>query len=208
MKNLSRFLFIACTGILGLSGCNNSGVSTTNTERSRTPVDTTVSSVNSAGSAMNSVSNAVSGMTTGSAESFMKEAAQGGMAEVEMGKLAEQKSKNAEVKKFGQMMVKDHGEAGKDLMALAAKKNITLPTDMGAHKSTYDKLNGLSGADFDKAYVDDMVDDHQKDVSEFQKQANNATDPEVKAFAAKVVPVITKHLETIKGIQAKMNDGK
>jgi putative membrane protein len=208
MKYLPRFLLVACAGILCLSGCDDSRMSTANSERTRTPMNTMGGSANSVGSAMNSTSNAVSGTTAASAESFMREAAQGGMAEVEMGKLAEQKSKNAEIKNFGRMMVKDHSDAGKELMALASKKNITLPTDMGTHKSTYNRLNGLSGADFDTAYVDEMTADHQKDVSAFQTQADNATDPEVKAFAAKVLPLITKHMEVIKEMQAKMQEGR
>ena len=88
---------------------------------------------------------------------------------------------------------------------LAATKKITLPADIGSsNKSTLDKLKGLSGADFDKEYVKDMVSDHETDVKAFEKQADNSTDPEVKAFAAKTLPVLKKHLDAIKAIQSKM----
>jgi putative membrane protein len=135
----------------------------------------------------------------------MKDAAQGGTAEVELGKLAAQKAKDPEVKKFGQMMVDDHSKANKEMQDLAKKKNVTLPTDLGKHQSTLDKLKGLSGADFDKEYVEEMVDDHETDVSEFEKQSTSSSDPEVKAFAAKTLPVLKKHLDAIKAIQAKMS---
>lgn len=81
---------------------------------------------------------------------------------------------------------------------------MTLPTDIGSHKSTVDSLAKESGADFDKAYVKEMVSDHENDLKAFQKQADSASDPDVKAFAAKVVPVVQKHLDAIKAIEAKM----
>ena len=68
----------------------------------------------------------------------------------------------------------------------------------------FDKLKGLNGDDFDKEFVSDMLDDHEKDVSTFQKESQNSTDPDVKAFAAKTLPVLQKHLDTVKGIQSKM----
>jgi putative membrane protein len=103
------------------------------------------------------------------------------------------------------MMVSDHGKANEELMALAKKKNITLPTDAGSKKTDVDKLTGLKGAEFDREYIDMMVDDHEADVTAFERQATNGTDAEVKAFAAKTLPVLKKHLEAIKAIQAKLN---
>jgi len=134
----------------------------------------------------------------------MKDACQGGMAEVKLGELAGKNAKDPEVKKFGQMMVTEHGAANKELEELAKKKNVTLPTDVGSHQSTYDKLSKMTGADFDKAYVDDMVSDHETDLKDFEKQAENSSDPDVKAYAAKGAQMIKKHLEAIKGIQTKM----
>jgi len=185
--------FLACGGVLMLAcgGGTNVNVSTTGLK-------------NSAANIANSVANAVSGATTSSPESFMKDAAQGGQAEVKMGDLAAKNAKNPDRKKFAQMMVTDHGAAGKDLEELAKKKNFTLPTDIGSHQATYDKLSKMTGDDFDRYYVEQMVQDHEADVKEFQKQAANSSDPEVKAFAAKVAPVVQKHLDAIKAIQAKM----
>ena len=201
---LSIFLIGTIAGLMACSDGGNTNVSVNTNRLTNSAEKALNTAVNTAGNAVNTVANTISKATTSSAEDFMKDAAQGGMAEIELGKLAASKSKDPEIKKFGQMMVTDHTAAGNDLKALAAKKNYTLPTDIGSHKSTYDKLNGLNGADFDKAYVNDMVDDHEADLSAFQKQADNATDPDVKAFAAKVVPVVKKHLDAIKAIQAKM----
>src|SRR5260221_11519034 len=149
MKTMLFYLLVGCLGIVSLSAC---GGDTSNSvaNANKAVVNTAEKAINTAGNAVNSVANAVSSATTAGPEAFMKDAAQGGMAEVQLGKLAEQKSKDPEIKKFAQMMVTDHTVTGNDLKALAAKKNFTLPADIGSHKSTYDRLNGLSGADFDK----------------------------------------------------------
>src|SRR5436190_5687346 len=111
--------------------------------------------------------------SAGSADQrFVMEAAQGGMAEVELGQLAAQKAASDDVKKFGQRMVDDHTKANDQLKQVASQKSITLPTDIGAkNKAVKDHLEKLSGAAFDKAYMTHMVQDHKKDVAEFQKEA-------------------------------------
>ena len=204
MKNsliLSAFCIAALTGCGGST--NNANVNRTNSNGS-TASNAMNSVTNTASNAANAVANAATSMTTANPESFMKEAAQGGMAEVEIGKLAAGNAQDAEVKKFAQMMVTDHSKANEELKALAAKKNVTLPADMGPHKSDYDSLAKMKGADFDREYVEGMVDDHEHDVAEFEKQAQNGADPDVKAFAAKTLPTLKKHLEAIKAIHAKM----
>lgn len=136
-------------------------------------------------------------------DNFWSNAARGGMAEVELAKLALQKSTNADVKKFAQTMITDHTKANDELKALAAKKSVTLPTDLGSHKSTLDDLNGKTGADFDKAYVEAMVDDHETDVDLFEDNTDNS-DADIKAFTTKTLPTLKSHLQMIKDIQAKM----
>ena len=195
-------LAIACGSSTNVNVTSNANHANGNANYSNS--STTGSVSNTMGNAANSVSNSVSSMTTPSPESFLSDAAEGGMTEVELGKLAQQKSKNPDVKKFGQMLVEDHSKANAEVKTLATKKNINLPTGMGSHQSTFDKLKGLNGDDFDKEFVEDMVDDHEKDVSTFQKESQNSTDPDVKAFAAKTLPVLQKHLDTVKGIQSKM----
>jgi putative membrane protein len=127
---------------------------------------------------------------------FVMDAAQGGMAEVELGQLATQKASSDAVKQFGQRMVTDHGKANDELKTLAQSKSITLPTDIGAkHKATKDKLEKLSGAAFDRAYMQEMVSDHRKDVSDFRKESQSGKDPDVKAWAAKTLPTLEEHLK-------------
>lgn len=139
---------------------------------------------------------------------FAMKAAQGGLAEVQMGKLAAEKASNSEVKAFGQQMVDDHTKANDDLKAVATKKGMTLPNDVDAHDhATYSKLEKLSGEAFDRAYVKDMVSDHEKDVKEFQKEAKNGKDDDIKAFASRTQPVLQGHLDKIKSIQTNMHAG-
>lgn len=203
-KNI--LLMAAVLVSVALSGCGGDSANTNvhvNANRS-----TTNTVMNTVSNAVNTVSNAVSNtaasVTTDSPEDFLKMAARGGMAEVEMGKAASTKAQDPEVKKFGEMMVADHGKANTELKALAAKMKIELPTDIGEHKKMLVELNGKSGAEFDKAYVEQMVDDHEADVDAFSKQAINAKETDLKVFAAKTLPVLKKHLEAIKAIQAKM----
>ena len=209
MKN--SYIFAALLGASALmsAACNGGSNTTVNVNRtaanSNTGVLTNANANITGNSAVNSVSNAVSSVTTSSPDDFMMEAAVGGMTEVELGKLASTKGANAEVKKFGQMMVADHTKANEELKALAAKKGVKLPAEPdSSHKSMIDEMKGKSGANFDDDYVEAMVDDHEEDVAAFEKQAQNSADPDVKAFAAKTLPTLKKHLEAIKTIQSNM----
>jgi len=158
------------------------------------------SNANMTGSNM-SMSNSMSGMTA--PNGFMTEAAKGGMAEVELSRLATTKAQNAEVKKFAQKMIEDHTNANTELKQLAGKKNVTLPTELDAeHKALKDRLSSLSGAEFDKAYINAMVSDHEKTVNLFKTQADGGTDAETRAFAAKTLPKLQGHLDMIKGIES------
>ncbi len=144
-------------------------------------------------------------VVTGGDLAFMNAAAPGGMAEVELGKLAVSIAQNAEVKAFAQKMIEDHSKAGEELKRLAAQKKVMLPPDvLPTHKEIMDKLSKLSGADFDKEYVKAMVAAHEKDVTAFESVANGATDADVKAFAAKTLPILKMHLQMIKGLADKM----
>jgi putative membrane protein len=129
-------------------------------------------------------------------EKFVTKAAQGGMAEVDLGNVAKQNGANDAVKQFGERMVTDHSKANDELKALAQQKNWTLPSEPKASdKSKKDRLSKMTGADFDKAYMRDMVQDHQADVKEFQKCATSCSDPDLKAWAAKTLPTLQDHLK-------------
>jgi len=205
MKKLSLLFTLAAAGLLaGCSSTANSNMNA-NANRSNTNLANMNANSNSNSNAGSSgLANAAAKLTTDSPEDFMEAAAQGGMAEVELSKIALQKSQNAEIKKFAQMMVTDHTKAGTELKALAATKKITLPTDLGSHQDDLDDLKGAETTNFDREYVDTMVSNHESTVAAFQEQADKSADAEVKAFAAKTLPTLKMHLEMIKGIQAKM----
>jgi putative membrane protein len=135
----------------------------------------------------------------------MTKAAGGGMMEVELGQLAQQNAKSERVKNFGQMMVRDHSAANDDLKAVARQKNVTLPESMPAeHQHHKDDLSKKKGADFDKAYIKMMVDDHKKDIDEFEKMSKNASDPDVKNFATQKLPTLKTHLDSAQAIWKDM----
>ena len=136
---------------------------------------------------------------------FVLEAGPGGLAEVELGKLAAQKGQSADVKRFGQRMVSDHSKANAELKKLAASKGITLPAEMNAEqKAERDKLAKLSGPEFDREYMALMVEDHDTDVAAFQEEAKDGSDPEIKSFAAKTLPTLQEHQRMSKEIKAKL----
>lgn len=149
------------------------------------------------------------GMSTGknatvSDRTFMRKAAEGGKAEVELGKLAQEKAASPEVKQFGERMVNDHTKAGDELKQVAEKEGVTLPEKLDAKDAaTKARLEKLSGDAFDRAYMRDMVKDHTEDVTEFRNEAKNGKDPEVKSFASQTVPTLEDHLKEAKNIAPK-----
>ena len=127
---------------------------------------------------------------------FVTDVAMDGMAEVELGQLAQQKAESSDVKRFAQRMVDDHGKANDELKSLASSKNITLPTAIDAkHKATHDRLAKLSGAAFDRAYMQAMVTDHLNAVKAFRTHSTTSKDADIRAFAAKTLPTLEDHLK-------------
>jgi putative membrane protein len=211
MKNTILIGFIVIFAAVSLFSCASGDQNTsnsTNVSRNSLPggvSNTSNSAMNSNTANSNSVMNSNANQTASVKDTFWTKTAQGGMAEVELGKLASSKAQNAEVKSFAQKMVTDHTKANDELKALATEKNVTLPTTLdSAHQSTIDEMKNLSGAEFDKEYVNAMVKDHEADVQLFEKQADDNSDPDAKAFAAKTLPTLRMHLDMIKKIQAKM----
>jgi putative membrane protein len=212
MKKLSLMILSGLTALslAACSGHNSSTGGTNNNATMNTGSNTNSSQTTAANSNPGTMANSNMSLTNSTGrittpDTFMSEAAAGGLAEVELSTLAKTKAQNAEVKKFAQQMIEDHSNANTELKQLAAKKNITLPTELDPmHKGIKEKLASLSGADFDSEYVQAMVADHEKSVSLFQSQANGGTDADAKAFAAKTLPKLQMHLNMIKGIQSKM----
>lgn len=132
---------------------------------------------------------------------FAQKAAIGGLEEVELGKLAVQKASSDAVKQFGQRMIDDHTKANDQLKQVAEKEGINLPQSLDSkHQSKVDKLSKLSGPEFDKAYMKNMVKDHEKDVSEFKNEAQNGSDPNIKQFASTTLPTLEQHLAAAKDL--------
>lgn len=164
----------------------------------------TVSNINTAATNSNASSN-VSDNLSSSDKEFMDKALQGGMEEVQLGGIAAEKAKNDEVRAFAQKMINEHSEAGNDLREIGKKKGVSLVGGTSAEQQKeMGEMSKLSGAEFDKAYVKKMVEAHEKDVAEFQKQSQSANDTDVRRFAAETLPTLKTHLEMIKDIQEKL----
>jgi putative membrane protein len=138
-------------------------------------------------------------------KSFIKDAYQDGLAEVQGAEMAQRKTGNADVKAFAEKIAADHSAANNDLKALAEAKKVTLASGPSMVAQGKGKLlDGKTGADFEKAYIDGMVSDHKKDIEAFEKTANEAQDADVKALANKILPKLKEHLSIAEGIQQKI----
>lgn len=140
---------------------------------------------------------------------FITGAAKAGKAEVELGQDALKHATNAEVKSFAQKIIDCHTKAGDELAKIAASKGVTLPTEARAgFKEAKERLMKLTGASFDQAFTQQMTDDHESAIKDFDDAAHNATDADVKAFAAKTLPVLRDHLKMAQDLHAKLNGPK
>jgi putative membrane protein len=193
MKKLSYLLMIAAAAYT-FEGCGGHKDAKETADSLNKTKDTTSNVMNTGGIAV-----------TNDDAKFATTAADGGMAEVALGKLALTKTSNASIKEFATMMVTDHGKANDELMAIAKTKNITLPAAVDStHQKKMDELTKMNGKDFDKAYVDAMVDGHKKTLDLMNNEAKDGKDAELKAFAAKTAPVVQAHLDHINKIHDAM----
>jgi putative membrane protein len=189
MKKVMFTGFIACAMVLSF-GCETKKAEDS-VEQAEEATEATMDSM-----ATDTTKSAVTDDKMDQAE-FIIHAASGGMMEVAMGKMAESQASHADVKAFGKMMVTDHTKANEELKTLAASKNVTLPTRVGEdHQEHIDKMADLKGTDFDREYMQLMVEDHEEDVEDFKEASqNNEYDAETKAFASKTLTTLQKHLE-------------
>jgi putative membrane protein len=133
---------------------------------------------------------------------FMDKAAEGGLAEVQLGQLAEQKASEQSVKDFGKRMVTDHSQANDKLNGIASSEGVTLPTSLDAKDhALYDRLSGLSGSAFDVAYMRAMVSDHNQDVAQFQRESQTARNQAIRSFASTTLPTLQDHLHMAKKVR-------
>lgn len=198
MKNIIRnaMLSVAVAGMACIGAAAQSSSPSTTTQGSAS------TSKHHAGA--NNESNAGSSKLDAVDRHFIRKAGEGGLAEVELGKLAAEKGATDEVKKFGQRMVDDHSKANEQLKQLADSKGVTLPTKLDPNdQATKARLEKLSGQQFDRAYMNDMVKDHSKDVAEFKKESTTAKDTDVKSFASQTLPTLQDHLKEARSIAPK-----
>lgn len=140
---------------------------------------------------------------------FLMKAAQGGMAEVQLGQLAQQKAANRQVKQFGQQMIRDHSKSNPQVMALLRQKGVTPPNDLDSpYKELRDRLSTLSGNDFDREYMSQMVIDHTDNVKDFQQAAKNAQDPQIRAFAQQQLPTLQAHLQEARTLENQLTSNR
>jgi putative membrane protein len=193
MKTLIHFYISALT--IFLFGCNNSADPVKEAKKeNEEKIDSQVTTQ----SRIDSIAMVLSKEDA----DFMVNAASGGMFEVQLGQLAQTHSRNQRVKNFGAMMIKDQGEAGEKLKALAASKNITLPDSISNRQQKQkERLQKKSGAAFDETYINMMTNDHRKDFRDFEKQATNGTNPDIKAFASDNLKMLQTHLDSATNIQ-------
>ncbi|HZU29794.1 MAG TPA: DUF4142 domain-containing protein [Candidatus Angelobacter sp.] len=189
MKSLRILSLPLLAFIFMVAGCSNDKAAT---------ADANQPSGSNTASAANAPSNAD--------QQFIDNAAKGNRAEVELGRMMESKATNPKVKQFAQMMVKDHTDAMNQLQQMAQAKNITLPSGLPSDaQDLQQKLSSDKGAQTDKDYISGMVEDHQKDVKEFQDAAQNAHDPDVKQWASTMVPKLQQHLQKAEAINSTIN---
>lgn len=140
---------------------------------------------------------------------FVKEAAMGGLMEVQLGKIVAERATNSEVKQFGQKMVDEHTKANAKLQQIAAQKGIQLPQQLDEdHMEKINELQKNTGPEFDREYISHMVDDHQEDIDTFKEQAEDGKDPALKQFASQSVPKLEQHLAMAKQIEEKLESRK
>ena len=202
MKNFRTFLFLLSVA-LATQACNHSAKTGNNDSDNDSTPDTIVR----AAEALPDTTAPKINLVIDQEDSlFAAKAAAGNLAEIEMGNLAIKNGKSKRVKNFGLMMVKDHGKANTKLMAMATAKKLTLPTEPGAdEQKMLALLAKKSGNDFDKAYVNMMIEDHKNDVSDFTAASTKIQDPDIKAYAKKTLPVLQKHLDAINAIHDSMS---
>jgi putative membrane protein len=140
-------------------------------------------------------------------QKFLKEAIEGNLAEVQMGQLAQKNGSSDSVRSYGQMLEKDHSEAGKKASAVAGGMAVTPPTAPNAQqKATYDRMAKLTGAAFDREFARHMVDDHKKDIKEYEKAAKSSD--AAGAYAKEALPTLRKHLQAAQGLDGTATTGR
>jgi putative membrane protein len=214
-KSSNRIAFATLAGLLALAPAfaqsqgTTSGSNTTGSSGSGSQSGSgTSGSASGSHSGMSGSGSSSSHLSAGDTK-FVRDAGESGMAEVQLGQLGVQKATNADVKTFAQKMVDDHTQANTQLQQLASQKGVTLPTDLSMmHKHASTQLSKLSGAEFDRAFMDQMVMDHQKVVAEFDRVSKGGRDSDVKSFASTTLPTLQDHLRMAQELDSRVGGKK
>ena len=151
---------------------------------------------------------ATKGQSSSADAMFMQRAAMDSMAEVAHGKTATTNAADPEVSKFARRMIDDHTKASEELKGLASKKGVALPTELDQkHQAMQQKLEGMKGAGFDRAYMQHMVQAHKQAITLFQNEAKNGKDADARAWAEKTLPTLQEHLKMATEINARLGKG-
>jgi len=135
---------------------------------------------------------------------FAMMAAEGGQTEVQLSKLAADRAGSPEVKQWAQRLVQDHTKANQELMTVAKAKDFSLPKDLDdTHEDVVKLFSKLEGGQFDREFLSYQVMHHEKDTAAFSVQAKGGQDPELKAFAAKQLPILQEHLQQARNLAAQ-----
>jgi putative membrane protein len=147
-------------------------------------------------------------MVSATDKKFMDDAARGGLTEVQLAQMAQQKASSQEVKDYARKLEQDHTQANEKLKSIAQQRQVQLPTDIGDHQQMVSKLSNLSGEEFDRAYMRMMVQDHKKDIKEFQRASNRSLDSDLKEFASTTLPTLQQHLQSAEQINGSTRSRK
>lgn len=190
-----------CLPIAGLFFLLNCGNNSSQTDTAQAANDSNQAKMDS--SKKNNDTTAMSASISDHDTKFAVDAANIGMMEIALGKVAQQNAKSKDVKDFGAMMVKDHTSAGDDLKKIADAKHITLPTELSADdQKKIDDMKAKTGKSFDKNYIDMMVKGHKNAADEFQEEIKQGSDADLRAFATKTLHVIHAHLDSAQKCQS------
>jgi len=201
MKKLQICLF-AGTLVLICFSCNNSS----QPDSAQAAKDSNVSKMDSTGTGDSAAAKTVPATVSKADQNFAVNTAIAGMTEIQAGQLAQQKGVAKDVKAYGAMMVEDHTKAADKLKAIAAQKNLTLPTALTPDmQKDIDDLNGKSGKDFDKAFMDMMVSDHKKVISAFEDESKNGSDADIRGFADSTLHTLHMHLDKAEECKKMIN---
>ena len=199
----NRWIVAGCVALLAACGGSENTTGTPETETTgsvQSPQQTSSATATTTGETGGTVSN-----LSGDDKTFVTSAGMAGLAEVQYANLALQKSENADVRAFAQRMVADHGASNAELANLATVKGAVLPAELaGKHQQGYEHLQSLGGAEFDRAYMQHMVSDHQEAVTLFQNASSTASDADLRAFATKNLPILQEHARLAQATAGKV----